>query len=254
MISFTFDVEPDLHTGAYKGVSEGLARAVKILNKYQVKATFFVTCDCIEKYPKIFQELKKQGHEIALHAYRHDRFDDLSLKEKENQIKKSIICFKKYLNQHPIGFRAPQHSIDKDTLNLLQKYKFKYDSSFTPLNVLQISFFPKRLKLNLLNFFSNPRKHKLGKLVELPVTSFILPFVSLIFRILPRFILKCYYNLLRALNKNIVLYAHSWDFINMPKSRIARKWPKEILLNNIEYFISYALTKDKFCTLKQIAD
>jgi len=250
MISITFDVEPDLHTSDYKGVYEGLKRILKVLDKYNLKATFFVTCDCIEKYPTIFKRLKKQGHEIALHAYRHERFDDILLEEKEEQIKKSIICFKKYLNQHPNGFRAPQHSIDKETLKVLEKKKFLYDSSLTPLNILQISFFPQRVKSNIISFFSSPRIHKLGNLIEIPTTSFLIPFVSLVFRAFPKFLLKFYFNFLNSINKNMVLYCHSWDFIDIPESRIARKWPKEKLIENFDYFINYALKKEnKFCRL-----
>src|SRR3989344_3768206 len=141
MIGISFDIEPDLHTSKYKGITDGLKTIIKILDKHRIKATFFITCDVIEKYPKLLLTIKKEGHELALHGYIHKRFDSITLREKETQIQKSILCFQKHLQDIPKGFRAPQHSINKETLNLLEKYQFKYDSSCTPLNLLQFIFF-----------------------------------------------------------------------------------------------------------------
>ena len=137
-ISISIDIEPDIHTDKYSSL-KALPEFLKILNKYNVKATFFTTCDCLEKEPLIFKKIKKHGHEISLHGYEHKRFDVLSVKNKEIQIKKSIACFKKHLSISPKGFRAPQHSIDDETLDILKKYKFKYDSSLIPWNLYHIS-------------------------------------------------------------------------------------------------------------------
>lgn len=234
----TFDVEPDIHTKNYNGIILGIPLILKILEKHNIKATFFTTCDCIENYPQTFKKLKKKGHEIALHGYRHERFDDMSLVEKEENIKKSLTCFNKILNQYPYGFRAPQHSIDKETLDLLEKYEIRYDSSYTPFNTLQILFFPKNFKQELKKFFSSTRKYKIRKkLYEIPVSSFFIPAVSLIFRVFPKSLIKVYFYLLKILNKDIIIYFHSWDFIDLPKSRIAKKWPKEKMIDNFEYFL-----------------
>ena len=59
-VVITFDVEPDLHTNRYDSVLE-LPNLSKLLAKYNCKGVFFVTCDCIEKYPQIFKNLKEQG-------------------------------------------------------------------------------------------------------------------------------------------------------------------------------------------------
>jgi len=244
-ISITFDVEPDIHTKEYKGITQGLETILKSLDNYQIKATFFTTCDCIEKYPSIFKKLKSQGHEISLHAYRHERFDDLTQKEKENQIKKSIACFKKHLNQKPLGFRAPQHSIDDKTLDLLEKNNFEYDSSFTPLNLLQLLFFPKRFSLWFTGFFSPSHVYKIRKdLYEIPTTSFFIPFVSLVFRAFPKFLLKLYFNFLNSYNRRIVIYFHSWDFIDV-QGRIAKKWPKERMIENLDQLLKYIRKNNK---------
>lgn len=235
-ISISFDVEPDIHTGKYESILNGLPKITELLNKYEVKATFFVTCDVLENFPRTFKELEREGNEIALHGYKHERYDELGKKEKEIQIQKAILSFQHNLEKTPEGFRAPQHSIDSETLNLLEKYQFKYDSSYTPFNLLQILFFPKKFRLK--DFFSKIRKYKIRKnLYEFPISSFLFPAVSLIFRIFPKILISLYFSFLKIINQNIVLYFHSWDFIDIPNSKIARRFPKEKLIENLDYFL-----------------
>ena len=249
MIALTFDIEPDIHSNEYLGIKKGIPRILSILNKHNIKATFFTTCDCIKKYPQIFQKLKKENHEIALHGYIHERFDTLSYAEKEEKIKNSIKCFKKYLKILPSGFRAPQHSIDNETLNLLEKYNFAYDSSYSPFNILQILFFPIK-KQSYIHFFSPINKYKKGNLTEIPTSSFFMPFVSLVFRAFPQFLISFYFFILNLFSKNQVFYAHSWDFIDV-QGRIAKAFPKEKLISNFESFLEKN-KNTKYCLMRDL--
>ncbi|MEM3405617.1 MAG: polysaccharide deacetylase family protein [Candidatus Pacearchaeota archaeon] len=250
IISFTIDVEPDLHSNTYKGITEGIPKILSLLNKYKIKATFFVTCDCIEKYPEVFKKLIKEGHEIALHGYRHVRFDELTYKEKEENIKKSIECFKKYLKIKPKGFRAPQHSIDKETLFLLKKYKFEYDSSITPWNFYHLLFFWK-IKLKLVHNFRKMKPHFWGGLKEIPISSFIMPFSSVTLRILPKYLLMIYLFFISIYKKPIFMI-HSWDLINIPNSKIYKLSKKEKFISQLEILLLFFSKKRKFVTLNNL--
>src|SRR3989344_4687321 len=139
-VSITIDVEKDLHSESYNGLEEGIPRLLTILNKHNIKATFFVPAKLIENFPYYFTNLDKQGHEIALHGYEHERFDDLALSEKRRLIKESVKIYKNLFGKFPRGFRAPQHSIDEKTVEILKQEGFLYDSSETPLNLLQLLF------------------------------------------------------------------------------------------------------------------
>jgi peptidoglycan/xylan/chitin deacetylase (PgdA/CDA1 family) len=230
----SIDVEPDLHSGEYLGVTQGLKIAEEIFQKHNIKPILFVTCDCIEKNPEIFQELMKKGWEISLHGYEHKRFDNLSQTEKQEQIEKSVNCFKKYLKISPKGFRAPQHSIDNQTLDLLEKYNFEYDSSSTPRNFLQLLFFPSKFKLWLKDFFSPVNSYKIRKnLVERPTAAFIFPFVSLPLRISYIFS-KILYSFLRLTRKEVVFYCHSWDFIKLPESKTDKVFSHKKFIKNLD--------------------
>ena len=42
-----------------------------LLDKYNIKATFFCVGDNVRKYPSIFQELKDRGHQVGNHTFNH---------------------------------------------------------------------------------------------------------------------------------------------------------------------------------------
>lgn len=237
-IIYSVDVEKDIHKNSYEGVTVGLKNFEKLCDKYNIKPVLFVTAECLKENSLIFKKLHKKGWEISLHGYSHKRFDEMSYSEKENDLKKSLEIFKKYLKIRPRGFRAPQHSIDDATLDLLEKYKFEYDSSYTPLNALQLLFFPKKIKLWLKTFFSPVKEYNIRKnLKEIPVSSLILPFVSLTVRIFPKFFLRLFVKSIKTIYPIPVFYAHSWDFIELPNSRIDRTFGHDKLLKKLEYLM-----------------
>lgn len=235
-ISVSVDVEPDLYSKKYIGITEGLKKLEKLLNKRGIKATFFVTCDCIIKHPRVFQNLLKKGHEIALHGYTHKRFKDLTTKQKKEQIEKSIKCFEKYLKLKPKGFRAPQHAIDNETLDLLQQYGFIYDSSYSPWNFYHI-LFPKKIKINYSDNFKKKRIEKIRKnLYEVPIGTLVLPFSALTIRSTKTFALKKFLTLIK-MSRNPVFMMHSWDLIPIKESKLYKKCPLECFLKKFEIFL-----------------
>ncbi len=247
MIALSFDVEQDLHSEKYKSLELGIPRLLKVLDKRKIKVCFFVPAKLIEKFPDYFRDLENQGHEIALHGYEHERFDDLDFEEKEMRIKGSVKIYRKVFGKNPCGFRAPQHSIDEDTLKILKKNKFVYDSSYTPLNFLQLLFFPKRIKLWWRSFFGKRKVYGLNKgFYEIPLSSFFIPFVSLPLRIFSKRILKVYLYFLKMFNKDLVFYAHSWDFIKLPESRIDRNFSYETLIDNLDFIVNDFYKDEKF--------
>ena len=62
------------------GPSQNTDRFLKILKKYNAKATFFVT-GCHQEYNQYIIEAYKQGHTIGLHSYLHEYQDIYSSKD-----------------------------------------------------------------------------------------------------------------------------------------------------------------------------
>jgi len=54
------------------GNDENLSYILKILRKYKIKATFFVTGNFIKKYPARVKEIANEGHVIGNHTFTHN--------------------------------------------------------------------------------------------------------------------------------------------------------------------------------------
>jgi hypothetical protein len=254
-ISLTFDVEEDLHTGGIESLKVGMPRLFKILDRHNIKSTLFVPALLLKKYPKIFRNFKRMGHEIALHGYAHERFDNLSHAEKELRIKKAVQIYKKIFREYPEGFRAPQLSIDRDTLEVLCRNKFSYDSSCSPLNFFQLLFFPKRFKQWLNNLLKPLRVYRIkDDFYEVPLSSFFVPFTSIILRVSNFFLIKQYLKLLILTNGNLVFFAHSWDFIELKNSRLDRKFPHRKFIKNFDFLIGELKKEHRFLKTRDMIE
>lgn len=252
-ICLSVDVEQDLHLKTYKGLNEGLSEYFNLLKKRKIKSTLFVPARLIKQFPNLFINFEKDGNEIALHGLDHERFDDLIVLEKDKRISEAVKIYESVLGHKPFGFRAPQHSIDEETLNVLAKQKFLYDSSYTPFNPLQLLFFPKRIIHGLNGFLKARNKYTLKQgIEEIPISSIGIPFVSLTLRILPKNALKYYFVIMKGMHKNLVFYCHSWDLIKLSRSKIDRTFSHKRLIENLDYLVNHLAKHDEFILLKDL--
>ncbi len=58
--------------------NEDTQQLIDILAKYNIKATFFVVGDWVDKYPESVKALSDAGHEVMNHSNHHDHFSKLS--------------------------------------------------------------------------------------------------------------------------------------------------------------------------------
>lgn len=119
-----------LSMGQY-GMSRGLERILDVFDEYKVKATFFVPAKIFEMYPDKIKEIIKKGHEISCHGYEHENLGLLSYEEQKEVITKSYNIIKDATGKAPLGFRAPEGEITKETLELISKIGFKYSSNLS---------------------------------------------------------------------------------------------------------------------------
>lgn len=61
--------------------NEDTQQLIDILGEYQIKATFFVVGDWVDKYPASVKALHDAGHEIMNHSNTHAHFNSLSTEE-----------------------------------------------------------------------------------------------------------------------------------------------------------------------------
>tara|TARA_Y100000310_G_C20596600_1_gene770837 strand:- start:350 stop:1129 length:780 start_codon:yes stop_codon:yes gene_type:complete len=250
IIYFSVDVEKDLHMESYKGVLEGIPRLLKILDEFKIKGNFFVTGEVIEKYPKIIKEINKRGHEVGIHGYSHKRFDSMKKPEKLEEINKSMYAFKKVLGKNPKGFRAPQHSIDKESLRILEKKGFVYDSSECSGNIMLLRHLLKKnsnKKSIINNFFGKTKSYQISKnFHEIPRAS---PFIALggfELKVYPFPLIEATISLHEILGIPINFVMHSWDLINIPKSKTSKICSPEEFEHRLKQFLGILKNRHSF--------
>ena len=103
---------------------------INLLNKYNIKATFFITYTSINKIKDIIPKLIKEGHEIAIHAKNHIS----PITQTNEDFYEDVKFIKDYLesnyNIQIKGYRAPCFGITDDKLKIIKELNFNYDSSF----------------------------------------------------------------------------------------------------------------------------
>ena len=112
--------------GAY-GPTVAVPRILKMLERQNLRATFFIPGWVIEKHSEICKQIVAKGHEIGYHGYLHEKAHFI---EQENElIKKSKDIMESILKVQPVGHRAPEANLSKDTIRTIADNGFKYSSN-----------------------------------------------------------------------------------------------------------------------------
>lgn len=121
---------PTTLSAADYGAEAGLARMLKVLDKYQVPATFFIPAVSAILHPEMIPAIMKNGrNEIGVHGWIHENPPRLAPGEEDRLMNQAIEYLTKATGKRPAGYRAPAWAFSGETMNLIQKYGFKYDSS-----------------------------------------------------------------------------------------------------------------------------
>lgn len=98
-VALTFDDGPGSYT----------PKVLKILKKYDVKATFCMIGVNVVNYPEIAREVVRDGHQLCNHSYVHDRKVNLSGSGVVyRDVKKTNEIFESKLGVVPVFYRAPE--------------------------------------------------------------------------------------------------------------------------------------------------
>lgn len=120
------------------------AKILDVLDKNQVKATFFVLGGNAKAYPDLVQRIMKDGHEFGNHTMSHSKMKNKSVEVMMKDIQSVDDILKGYGYQKDIPFRAP-HGITSDNLKIaLQKLNKQHvlfnflPQDWTPISSQQI--------------------------------------------------------------------------------------------------------------------
>lgn len=252
-IALSFDVEDWYHTpvitgssfskykstehffkdwkGQYDCLSDGFYYLIDTLEKYNIRATFFMVADVIDRYPGIISRLKQSKHEIACHSLFHHCSIDAktrkplqSIEEWENELMSAKNKIETAFGVNVTGYRAPGAYFGKWMVKILERSGFLYDSSIAFNSLYNKTDVPLKNIPSvpyLLNSENLSPENADTSLVELPWCYFkMYPFVfpgggAFFYRAFG----NMYFNILlnQCLKKgDTMFYLHPLDFSNTP--------------------------------------
>ncbi len=79
---------------------------LRVLQEFQVPATFFVLGERVQRWPHLARQIRQQGHGIGLHGWRHRSFTRLSRRELHNSLRQSQAALVAACGGIPEEYRA----------------------------------------------------------------------------------------------------------------------------------------------------
>lgn len=85
----------------------GTRRLLKLLEKNNIKATWFIPGHSLETFPEECAMIRDAGHEIGLHGYSHENPADMTLEQQRDVLDKTYKLLTEFTGKPPRGSVAP---------------------------------------------------------------------------------------------------------------------------------------------------
>lgn len=118
-------------------IHQNMDRIFNILERNDVRATFFCLGWIAEKYPEIIRKINDLGYEIGTHSKMHQLAYEMSVEEYKEDLKSSIGTLEDITGKKVECYRAPGFSINKSNLwafEVMYELGIKKDCSIFPAN------------------------------------------------------------------------------------------------------------------------
>jgi peptidoglycan/xylan/chitin deacetylase (PgdA/CDA1 family) len=92
--------------------NEDTQQILEILNKHDVKVTFFMTGGWVENYPEDVKSILSAGHDLGNHSENHKHMSQISNAEKEEELMKVHNKVKELTDYEMTLFRPPYGDYD----------------------------------------------------------------------------------------------------------------------------------------------
>ncbi|RZM82836.1 polysaccharide deacetylase family protein [Leptolyngbya iicbica] len=103
--------------------AEATVQILDVLQRHDIKATFFVLGSNVSRLPDVVQRIVAEGHELALHSHTHPNFLTLTREQKEAEIAQSLSLLHWYFPEVRIRwFRPPYGKYDQEVVDIAHDY------------------------------------------------------------------------------------------------------------------------------------
>ena len=128
----------------------GARRILDFLKSRGIKATWFIPGFTIESWPRECEAVVSDGHEVANHSWAHIPPATQTREQEETDLVRANDAIARLSGRKARGYRSPSWDLSENTIDLLLKHGFLYDSS-----LMGSDYLPYR-----------PRRGDVGKLGE----------------------------------------------------------------------------------------
>jgi polysaccharide deacetylase family protein (PEP-CTERM system associated) len=149
LAAFTVDVEDYFHVSGFAEVvptsswpersarvEVGLNKLLELLDRHQVRGTFFILGWVADHQPQLVRRIAELGHELGSHSYAHQLVYRQTMQEFREDLRRSREVIEQATGQRVTIYRAPSFSIVRDSLwalEVLVEEGFTIDSSIFPI-------------------------------------------------------------------------------------------------------------------------
>ena len=220
LCAFTVDVEDwyqssvDFDAPITERVVRNTERILAILDRCNVKGTFFVQGRVAETFPHLLQQLVAEGHEIQSHGYSHRPVNKMDRKELQIELEQARKTVEDACGVQVTAFRAPDFTIDRENiwaLEVLVETGFKVDSSIFPMRTHRygISGYP-----TVPHWVQLPSG---TSIMEVPVAIWASGKIRIpvagggYFRLIPGIVLERFFASMMT-RQPVIMYCHPYEF------------------------------------------
>jgi polysaccharide deacetylase family protein (PEP-CTERM system associated) len=117
-------------------LEQNARKALDLLDRFNVKATFFVLGWVADRYPEIVRQVAERGHEIASKGYYHRGIHQMTPAEFREDLARSRAALEAASGRRVLGYRVAHQWLapsDLWALDVLAEEGYVYDSSIAPL-------------------------------------------------------------------------------------------------------------------------
>jgi polysaccharide deacetylase family protein (PEP-CTERM system associated) len=271
--ALTIDLEDYFHVANFSGMvpyhrwdsmplrlEESTECVLQLLDRHQLKATFFILGWVAERMKGLVRMIAAQGHEVACHSYRHELAYDLDAATFRADIRKAKAVIEDVVGCRVVGYRAPSYSIVKKNLGylkILAEEDFLYDSSIFPV-------YHDRYGIPDWERFPGPVAEEGWSIIEYPPSTFRLfgqnfPMAGGGYlRLFPiKALSYCISRINAGENQPAVIYFHPWEFdCHQPRIQTSkmRQFRHYLNIPKVSGKIDYLFSRHRFGPIRELLE